>query len=58
MPKMRKLRALSPALMQWQAAAAVDVDDEVFAKCETLMERLLELDDVDSVYTNCDGLEP
>ena len=39
-----------------QAGAAVEVDDEAFAKCEALMERLLELDDVEAVYTNCDGL--
>lgn len=32
------------------------VDDEAFEKCEALMERLLELDDVDAVYTNADGL--
>ncbi len=35
---------------------AMQVDDDVYAKCEALMERLLELDDVDAVYTNCDGL--
>lgn len=40
----------------YRAPAAVEVDDEAFTKCEGLMERLLELDDVDAVYTNCDGL--
>jgi transcriptional/translational regulatory protein YebC/TACO1 len=34
----------------------VSVDEDAFAKCEGLMDRLLELDDVDSVYTNCEGL--
>lgn len=34
----------------------VAVDEEAFAKCEALMDRLLELDDVDSVYTNAEGL--
>lgn len=36
--------------------AEVAVDDDAFTRCEGLMERLLELDDVDSVYTNCEGL--
>jgi hypothetical protein len=36
--------------------AEVSVDEDAFAKCEALMDRLLELDDVDSVYTNCEGL--
>jgi hypothetical protein len=36
--------------------AEVSVDEDAFAKCEGLMDRLLELDDVDSVYTNCEGL--
>jgi transcriptional/translational regulatory protein YebC/TACO1 len=40
----------------YKAAAPVEVDDEAFDKCEALMERLLELDDVDSVYSNCEGL--
>lgn len=40
----------------YRAAAPVEVDDEAFEKCEALLERLLELDDVDSVYSNCDGL--
>jgi transcriptional/translational regulatory protein YebC/TACO1 len=38
------------------APAEVAVEEEAFAKCEALMDRLLELDDVDSVYTNCEGL--
>lgn len=37
-------------------AAEVAVDDDAFNKCEALMDRLLELDDVDNVYTNCEGL--
>jgi transcriptional/translational regulatory protein YebC/TACO1 len=36
--------------------AEVAVDDASYEKCEALMERLLELDDVDNVYTNCEGL--
>eukprot|EP00775_Hariotina_reticulata_P002573 gene2573-2875_t len=40
----------------YRGTAEVSVDDEAFAKCEGLMDRLLELDDVDSVYTNCEGL--
>lgn len=36
--------------------AEVAVDDAAFEKCEALMDRLLELDDVDNVYTNCEGL--
>jgi transcriptional/translational regulatory protein YebC/TACO1 len=36
--------------------AEVAVDDASFERCEGLMERLLELDDVDNVYTNCEGL--
>ena len=40
-----------------QAAAPVEVDDDAFSKCEAVMEKLLELDDVDAVYTNCDGLQ-
>lgn len=40
-----------------QANAHVEVDDDAFAKCEAVMERLLELDDVDAVYTNCEGLQ-
>ncbi|KAI8473710.1 MAG: transcriptional regulator TACO1-like protein [Monoraphidium minutum] len=32
--------------------AEVEVDDEAFAKCEALFDRLMELDDVDAVYTN------
>lgn len=34
----------------------VEVDDESFERCEYLVERLLELDDVDAVYSNCDGI--
>lgn len=40
----------------YRGTAEVAVDDEAFQKCEALMERLLELDDVDNVYTNCEGL--
>ncbi|KAG2500500.1 hypothetical protein HYH03_001278 [Edaphochlamys debaryana] len=40
----------------YKAAAPVEVDDDAFAKCEALVERLLELDDVEGVFTNCDGL--
>lgn len=40
----------------YRGTAEVAVDEEAFAKCEALMDRLLELDDVDSVYTNCEGL--
>jgi transcriptional/translational regulatory protein YebC/TACO1 len=36
----------------------VQVDDAAFEVCESLVERLLDLDDVDSVYTNCEGLDP
>lgn len=45
------LLLLMPVLL-----AEVSVDDESFQKCEALLERLLELDDVDNVYTNCEGL--
>eukprot|EP00798_Chlamydomonas_sp_ICE-L_P024977 gene24977-10638_t len=41
----------------YKANADVEVDDDIFAICETLLERLLELDDVDAVYSNCDGLD-
>jgi transcriptional/translational regulatory protein YebC/TACO1 len=34
----------------------LQVDDESFERCEALVERLLELDDVDAVYSNCEGL--
>ncbi|GLC47402.1 hypothetical protein PLESTB_001960000 [Pleodorina starrii] len=40
----------------FKAAAPVEVDDEAFSRCEALVEKLLELDDVDNVFTNCDGL--
>lgn len=40
----------------FKAAAPVEVDDDAFARCEALMEKLLDLDDVDAVFTNCDGL--
>jgi transcriptional/translational regulatory protein YebC/TACO1 len=40
----------------YKPAAPVEVDDEAYEKCEALLERLLELDDVDSVHTNCEGL--
>lgn len=32
-------------------------DDTVFEANEALLERLLAVDDVDAVYTNCDGLQ-
>ena len=32
-------------------------DDNVFEANEALLERLLGVDDVDSVYTTCDGLQ-
>jgi len=37
--------------------APVEVDDQAFAENEALLERLLEVDDVDVVFSNCDGLE-
>ena len=40
----------------YRAPMAVEVDDDGFAACEAAMERLLDLDDVDAVYTNADGL--
>jgi hypothetical protein len=40
----------------YRAPMAVEVDDDAFASCEVAMERLLDLDDVDAVYTNADGL--
>lgn len=40
----------------YRANAPVEVSDEDFVKCEGLMDRLLELDDVENVYTNCEGL--
>eukprot|EP00882_Tetradesmus_deserticola_P013844 GHRQ01014703.1.p1 GENE.GHRQ01014703.1~~GHRQ01014703.1.p1 ORF type:complete len:120 (+),score=48.37 GHRQ01014703.1:1002-1361(+) len=40
----------------YRGTAEVAVDDASYEKCEALMERLLELDDVDNVYTNCEGL--
>lgn len=40
----------------YRAPAAIEVDDEAFAKCEAAMDKLLELGDVDAVYTNCEGL--
>ncbi|KAJ9511741.1 hypothetical protein QJQ45_022606 [Haematococcus lacustris] len=33
------------------------VDEEAFAKCEMLLERLLDLDDVDGVFHNCADLD-
>ncbi|KAG1678986.1 hypothetical protein FOA52_013049 [Chlamydomonas sp. UWO 241] len=39
----------------YRANAPVEVDDDAFHKCEALIEKLLELDDVDAVYTNADG---
>ena len=40
----------------YRSNAPVEVNDEDYAKCEGLMDRLLELDDVENVYTNCEGL--
>ncbi|GIM09916.1 hypothetical protein Vretimale_13713, partial [Volvox reticuliferus] len=40
----------------YKAAAPVEVDDDSFNRCEALVEKLLELDDVDNVFTNYDGL--
>ncbi len=40
----------------YRAQAEVEVDDDAFAKCEALVERLLDLDDVDAVYSNCEGM--
>jgi hypothetical protein len=33
------------------------VDDQAFAENEALLERLLEVDDVDVVFSNCEGLD-
>lgn len=57
-----KLRELGFAVngeaseLVFRAATEVEVDDEAFAKCEALYDRLMELDDVDAVYTNAEGL--
>eukprot|EP00877_Chromochloris_zofingiensis_P013246 jgi/Chrzof1/8175/Cz03g00150.t1 len=40
----------------YRPTAEVEVDDESFSRCEAMMDRLLELDDVFAVYTNCEGL--
>lgn len=37
--------------------APVEVDDQAFAENEALLERLLEVDDVDVVFSNCEGLD-
>ena len=37
--------------------APVEVSEEDFEKCEKLVERLLECQDVDAVYSNCAGLD-
>lgn len=42
---------------RYNCIAALQVDDEAFAKCEELVERLLDLDDVDGVFSNCADLE-
>lgn len=61
-PALAKLGASGLALdrdessLVYRAAVPVEVEDEAFDKCEALMEKLLELDDVDAVYTNCEGL--
>lgn len=57
-----KLRELGFAVnaeeseLVYRSNASVEVNDEDYAKCESLMDRLLELDDVESVFTNCEGL--
>ncbi|KAJ9511811.1 hypothetical protein QJQ45_022668, partial [Haematococcus lacustris] len=43
--------------LAYKPAAAVEVDEEAFAKCEMLLERLLDLDDVDGVFHNCADLD-
>ncbi len=40
----------------FKAPMAVEIDDDAFASLEAAMERLLDLDDVDAVYTNAEGL--
>ncbi len=40
----------------YQPLAPVEVDDATFEANEAMLERLLQEDDVDSVYTNCAGL--
>jgi len=35
----------------------VQVEDEAFDVCETLMDKLLDIGDVDSVYSNVVGLD-
>ncbi len=40
----------------YRGTAPVDVGDADFEALETIIERLLELDDVDSVYTNAADL--
>jgi transcriptional/translational regulatory protein YebC/TACO1 len=40
----------------YKAPMAVEIEDDAFASLEAAMERLLDLDDVDAVYTNADGL--
>lgn len=45
-----------PSCCFHRGTAEVAVDDDAFAKCEALMDRLLELDDVDNVFTNAEGL--
>uniref|UniRef100_A0A061R912 Duf28-domain-containing protein n=1 Tax=Tetraselmis sp. GSL018 TaxID=582737 RepID=A0A061R912_9CHLO len=41
----------------WAPLATVEVDDQAFQENEALFERLMEVDDVDSVFSNCDGIE-
>jgi transcriptional/translational regulatory protein YebC/TACO1 len=38
----------------YRAPAVVEVDDDAFASLEAAFERLLDLDDVDAVYTNAE----
>ena len=35
----------------------LQVDDAAFATNEAILERLLSVDDVDSIHTNCAGLQ-
>lgn len=43
--------------LRFVPALDVEVEDDAFAVCEDMMERLLAVDDVDAVYSNCAGLE-
>ena len=50
------VRAESTGLV-FSPLAVVDVDEAVLEANEALLERLLDVDDVDSVFTNCAGLQ-